>query len=361
VLRWLTLVFALLATPAAAAEWVLSMAEPRVKAGARFELELRAPAGEALPDTIGLRIRGDRAGRVIAAQASAPADGARRAYAGVVPQTASGTLVLELIDRESSAVVLLVEPAPGTLRELVTRESAQTLEPPLSENDPIYFIVGTRGGTTARLQLSFKYRLFDRELGWGREQPWLAELYFGYTQTSIWNLSDKSAPFRDTSYRPSLFWLWQRADDKTWIDALRAGYEHESNGKDGASSRTIDTLFLRPEWVWTLADGNRIEFTPKVYGYLDKEDNADIQRYRGYVDWRLRYGDRERIWSAMARLGTAGKGSLTLDYSQRTRVLGIGPLSGYFHAQLFAGYGETILDYNRRRKTQLRVGFAIIP
>jgi outer membrane phospholipase A len=361
VLRWLTLTFALLATPAAAAEWVLSMAEPRVKAGARFELELRAPAGEALPDTIGLRIRGDRAGRVIAAQASAPADGARRAYAGVVPQTASGTLVLELIDRESSAVVLLVEPAPGTLRELVTRESAQTLEPPLSENDPIYFIVGTRGGTTARLQLSFKYRLFDRELGWGREQPWLAELYFGYTQTSIWNLSDKSAPFRDTSYRPSLFWLWQRADDKTWIDALRAGYEHESNGKDGASSRTIDTLFLRPEWVWTLADGNRIEFTPKVYGYLDKEDNADIQRYRGYVDWRLRYGDRERIWSAMARLGTAGKGSLTLDYSQRTRVLGIGPLSGYFHAQLFAGYGETILDYNRRRKTQLRVGFAIIP
>jgi len=87
--RWLIVPIALLALPAAAAEWVLSMAEPRVKAGARFELELRAPAGEALPDAIGLRVRGDRAGRVIAAQASAPAAGARRAYAGVVPQTAS--------------------------------------------------------------------------------------------------------------------------------------------------------------------------------------------------------------------------------------------------------------------------------
>jgi phospholipase A1 len=361
VLRWLTLTFALLATSAAAAEWVLSMAEPRVKAGGRFEIELSGPAGEPLPEAIGLRIRGDRAGRVIAAQASAPAAGARRAYSGRVPQTVTGTLVLELVDRESSAVVLLVESAPGTLRELVTRESQQELEPPLSENDPMYFIVGTRGGTTARFQLSFKYRLFDRSLGWGRDQPWLASFYLGYTQNSIWNLSGESKPFRDTSYRPSLFWLWQRADDKTWIDALRAGYEHESNGKDDASSRSVDTLFLRPEWHWTLADGKRVEFTPKLYGYLDKEANPDIQRYRGYVDWRLRYGDRERIWSAMARLGTAGKGSLTLDYSQRTRVLGIGPLSGYFHAQLFSGYGEDILDYNRRRKSQLRVGFAIIP
>ena len=360
-LRWLTLTFVLLATPAAAADWVLSMAEPRVKAGARFEFELRGPAGDALPESVGLRVRGDRAGRVIAAQASAPAEGARRAYAAIVPEGASGTLVLELVDRESSALVLLVEAAPGTLRELVTRESAQALEPPLSENEPIYFIVGTRGGTTARFQLSFKYRLFDRDFGWGREQPWLASFYFGYTQTSIWNLSDESAPFRDTSFRPSLFWLWQRTDEKTWIDALRAGYEHESNGKDGASSRSIDMLFLRPEWTWTLADGKRVEFTPKVYGYLDKEDNLDIQRYRGYVDWLLRYGDRERLWAAMARTGTGGKGSLTLDFSQRTRAFGVGPLSGYFHAQLFAGYGETILDYDRRRKTQLRVGFAIIP
>jgi len=359
--RWFLLWLAFASLSAAAAEWVLSMTEPRVQAGGRFALELRAPAGEALPDAIGLRIRGDRAGRVIVAQASAPAEGARRAYAGVVPEAASGTLVLELVDRESSAVVLLVEPVPGTLRELVTRESEQSLEPPLSENDPSYFIVGTRGGTTARFQLSFKYRLFDRHLGWGREQPWLAGFYLGYTQNSIWNLSEESKPFRDTSYRPSVFWLWQRTDDKTWIDAFRAGYEHESNGKDGASSRSIDTLFLRPEWHWTLASGKRIEFTPKIYGYLDKEDNPDIQRYRGYADWRLRYGDRERIWSAMARLGTAGKGSLTLDYSQRTRVLGIGPLSGYFHAQLFAGYGEDILDYNRRRKSQLRIGFAIIP
>ena len=63
----------------------------------------------------------------------------------------------------------------------------------------------------------------------------------------------------------------------------------------------------------------------------------------------------------MARAGTAGKGSLTLDYFERTRVLGFGPVSGYFHVQLFAGYGEDILDYNLRNKSQLRLGFAIVP
>jgi len=231
---------------------------------------------------------------------------------------------------------------------------------PLGKNEPVHFSMGTRGGSSARFQLSFKYRLFDREQGWGEQLPWLSQLHLGYTQTTLWNLSDDSRPFRDTSYRPSLFWAWERDNDETRIDALRAGLEHESNGRQGAESRSIDILFVRPEWRWDL-DGRRLEFTPKIYGYLDKEENPDIQRYRGYVDWRLRYGDEARSWVAMARLGTAGKGSLTLDWFERTRRRGPGLVAGYFHVQFFAGYGEDILDYDRRFKSQLRLGFAIVP
>jgi outer membrane phospholipase A len=29
--------------------------------------------------------------------------------------------------------------------------------------------------------------------------------------------------------------------------------------------------------------------------------------------------------------------------------------------QYFNGYGEDILDYNMKRKSQLRIGFAIVP
>jgi outer membrane phospholipase A len=36
-------------------------------------------------------------------------------------------------------------------------------------------------------------------------------------------------------------------------------------------------------------------------------------------------------------------------------------VSTYLHVQFFAGYGESILEYNVRRKSQLRFGFAIVP
>jgi hypothetical protein len=63
----------------------------------------------------------------------------------------------------------------------------------------------------------------------------------------------------------------------------------------------------------------------------------------------------------MARVGTAGKGSLTLEWFERTRGRGPGLQSAYFFAQFFAGYGEDILDYDRRFQSQLRLGFAIVP
>jgi phospholipase A1 len=63
----------------------------------------------------------------------------------------------------------------------------------------------------------------------------------------------------------------------------------------------------------------------------------------------------------VARRGNSGKGSLLLDVSRRSRDLRFGPVGGYFHLQYFNGYGEDILDYNVRRKAQLRLGFAIVP
>jgi outer membrane phospholipase A len=63
----------------------------------------------------------------------------------------------------------------------------------------------------------------------------------------------------------------------------------------------------------------------------------------------------------VARRGTQRKGSLLIDLSKRARDLRVGPISGYWHVQFFTGYGEDILDYNVRRKSQVRFGFAIVP
>jgi phospholipase A1/A2 len=343
-------------------EWVVATKEISVRAGGTFQLRVIAPMGAELPDRIDARLKRGADERQILLDAAAPAAGNQRMYSGTVPPGMTGSVQVELAGRDSSALVLLVDAPPsGVLEALTARESADA-EPPLSENDPMYFVIGPRGGYSARFQLSFKYRMFDQSTGVGRDRPWLAGFYFGYTQSSLWDLSSQSKPFRDTSYRPSVFWKWERTDDKTWVDAFRAGVEHESNGGGAERSRSIDTLFVRPEWHWALAEDARLEFTPKFYGYTEKEDNPDIYRYRGHTDWRVRY-DSGSNWIAtgVARVGKGGKGSLLLDLSRRVRDLKFGPIGGYLHFQFFTGYGEDILGYDRKRESQLRVGFAIVP
>ncbi len=250
---------------------------------------------------------------------------------------------------------------PDALQKM-TERPADGSEPALSANEPVYFVVGTRGGTTARFQISFKYRPFDPIEGTGHDLPWLSQLFFGYTQNSIWDLSSESKPFRDTNYRPSLFWWWQRGGEELVLRGARLGLEHESNGGEGENSRSINTAFVRPEWRWPLADGASFEFAPKVYAYLDKDENPDIAEYRGYVDWHARFDSGQRwVANAMARLGTSGKGSVQLDLMRSTSEVRFGPARGYLHLQFFAGYGESLVDYNLKRKSQLRFGFAIVP
>jgi outer membrane phospholipase A len=365
--KLLTVVCALLVTfPSygeALPDWIVASASARAQPGGRLELIVVAPEGATLPEQVAVRLQAGPDERQIDARAVAPAQGRQRIYAAIVPPGMTGAVTAQLAGRASSVLIVLVEaPAPDVVDALAGARAATEAEPPLSQNDPMYFVVGGRDGYSARFQISFKYRLFDQGAGFGRDQPWLAGFYFGYTQNSLWDLSAQSRPFRDTSYRPSLFWKWERADEKTWLDGFRVGVEHESNGKDAERSRSINTLFARPEWRWALRDGAKVEFTPKFYGYLDKSDNPDIDRYRGYADWRLRYDSGDKwIATGVARLSPQGKGSLLMDLSRRARDLKFGPIGGYIHFQFFTGYGEDILDYNARRKTQLRVGFAIVP
>jgi outer membrane phospholipase A len=335
---------------AAEPDWLIATSQTQVAAGERFELILIAARDQALPDEVEVRLRSGADEIILPMKATGPAHGARRTYAAPMPAGLSGTLTVELAGRSSSVLQLAVTRPLGPY------------EPPLSENDPMYFILGAREGYSARFQLSFKYRLFDLGSGFGRDQPWLSGFYFGYTQNSLWDLSSESRAFRDTSYRPQFFWKWDRADEKTFVDSVRVGFEHESNGRDGPRSRSINVAFVRPEWHHRRGNGHELQFTPKIYSFLDRDENPDIHHYRGYIDWRLRYDAAGEWVSTMtARRGTTGKGSLLLDLSRRARDLRFGPVGGYFHLQYFNGYGEDILDYNLRRKSQVRVGFAIVP
>ena len=375
-----------LAWSASAPDWLIATTDETAKANAPLSIEIVKPAATAdWPSHVDLRLTGDGVARTISlTPVTVAANGAmRRAYVGTLPGDLSGLVRAELASPASNRLMLMIEESAPTAIATATAAAYPPERPPsaqanvpvtipvaeltttdnfvFSPHEPMYFVVGSRNGTNARFQLSFKYQLFDPKSHVAQWLPPLAGLYLGYTQTSRWDLAGDSKPFRDTSYRPSFFWQMQPSGSGWWPLQVRMGYEHESNGQDGAASRSIDMLFVRPAWRWEFADGEALSFIPKIYGYLDKSDNRDIQRYRGYVDWTLCYGD-ENGWltTAQLRRGTMGKGSTQIDLSVPFRTPVFMRIGGFLNFQLFSGYGEDLLGYNVKSAPQFRIGISLV-
>ncbi|GAB2873274.1 hypothetical protein GCM10027093_06020 [Paraburkholderia jirisanensis] len=232
----------------------------------------------------------------------------------------------------------------------------------ISYFEPMYFGIGHNGDTSARLQLSFKYRvLMPNDLS---SKSFVDNLYFGYTQTSIWDLTANSRPFRDTSYQPQLFYY---VPDTGWRASwftrmgIAAGVGHESNGKGGSDSRGLDTLFVRPTWEFGNLDAAHWVVSPKFYVYAGTSDNDDIADYRGYVDLLVKYGSPDGWQLATTlRKGTQhwyGSIDTQLTYPL-AKVLG-SAWGGYLWVGYFNGYGEDLLDYNLRQHWIARIGYSI--
>lgn len=234
----------------------------------------------------------------------------------------------------------------------------------LSRHDPVYFIFGGRGGLNARFQISFKYRLFNPV---DASRPaWYDHFYLGYTQTSLWDLASDSLPFIDTSYNPSLFWkrdVLAESQNQRWFLGLTTGVEHKSNGRDGTSSRSINDVFVQPEFNHRFGGGSTLTFAPRIKGYFKSEgkDNPDIIDYLGYVDWNLRWAqDNGLTVAALYRQGKKGRAAGQLDVSWPLKRTFLN-MNGYVHLQYFQGYGETLLGYRERSSPQVRVGLSLVP
>jgi len=234
----------------------------------------------------------------------------------------------------------------------------------ISAHEPNYIVFGDRVRRNSRFQISFKYRFFNEDGDLAQDITPLRHLYFGYAQTALWDIESDSAPFRDSSYRPSLFYrndlLWASPAKDVRL-GIATGLEHESNGRDGLSSRSINIAFVRPTLRLGDPTGWHLTLAPKVYGYLDRTGNTDIARYRGHADLFASIGHPDRWqFAATVRRGTGNRfGSTMIEASYPLRTVSLGNLDGYFFFQYFNGYGDSILDYNRRFPAQLRVGFAI--
>jgi phospholipase A1 len=254
---------------------------------------------------------------------------------------------------------------PANDRKTVAHETALRRStgplPGLSRYEPVYFGVGGNGGLNAKFQLSLRYQPIG-----------LIPFFLSYSQTSLWDLHDSSAPFHDTSYRPRIFFqkeqLWVSQSNRTWF-GLEAGFGHESNGQSGSQSRSINIFYLRPRLDWVAPGDYHFFISPMIYGYLDKSDNPDITAYRGHADvligvnkngWRLSTTLRK---GADAHFGSIEVNAvLPLRSSERFfERLGARGLNGYWFVQYFNGWGETILDYNLKFNAQFRTGLMVVP
>lgn len=314
-----------------------------------------------------------------------PGGFARREYRFALPETLRGTAVLEIPSLATDRLALEVGPAEHgesvagakSERSAFARffeEGENPRRPAYNPGEffkqhffgyePFYFLAGTKS-PNAKFQISLRYQIVNSEGPLAEKFPALKGLSVAYTQTSLWDWNAPSAPFLDSSYKPELLYLWQRVDRGRWADWVRldlqGGVQHESNGKAGADSRSLNIAYLRPTLVLGRDNALQLTLSPRVWRYLpDLSDNPDLPDYRGYGDLRAIVGwQRGLQLSATGRLGDDGNhGSLQLDLTYPMMRLLSGSFSLYLHAQYFTGYGESFLLYNRRSDA-LRVGFSL--
>ena len=190
-------------------------------------------------------------------------------------------------------------------------------------------------------------------------------LWFGYTQQSTWQLFNGgiSRPFRTTDHEPELMYVYptdvQLPGGWRWRYA-GLGLVHQSNGQSLPYSRSWNRVYL----MGGLELGDSLRVTGRIWQRLHEnaadDDNPDIANFIGRMELGARWNfnkDNELGITVRNNLRSSGKGSVRLEW---LKALG-DPLKSNLrlHTQLFHGYGDTLIDYNRKR-TVFSVGLSLV-
>lgn len=201
-----------------------------------------------------------------------------------------------------------------------------------------------------KFQLSIKKRLFENLFGLNEKY------YIGYTQTSWWQNYKHSSPFRETNYQPEFFVDFP-LENHSFFNNLRLGILHESNGKgdENLESRSWNRIYASTAIFY-----ERFLFVPRIWYRIPEkrkdDDNPDIRHYLGNFDLNLGYLGKDYFANIMLRNNLnlhRNKGAIQVDIGYDIFNNGI-----YWYLQYFNGYGESLIDYNRKLQ-RLSTGFLI--
>lgn len=172
----------------------------------------------------------------------------------------------QLMSVETSAVML----ADSMRRELKTA-------PYFSLYKDNYFIVGTslaetptKHNSDAKFQISLAFRLTKSTL------PWDTYLSLTYTQVAFWNVFEDSFPMRDINFNPGIAWTKPYYHGNRYIGSTSLIVEHESNGRDGDTSRSWNRISLSGNLYVT----DRVRIFGKIWiPIVDGENNRNLAEY----------------------------------------------------------------------------------
>lgn len=180
------------------------------------------------------------------------------------------------------------------------------------------------------------------------------DLYFAYTQLSFFQAynTEYSSPFRDTSYEPELGLNWH--PDLSWsgwdIESLRLALNHQSNGQTESLSRSWNRLVgqvkVRHDDV-----GLGVRFWKRLTESSKDDDNPDIVDYLGHGELFAGYDRGSHRYGLMLR-NPFEYPTVQLDWSYLLTD------NVRLYVQYFNGYGESLIDYNRRAN-RIGVGFLL--
>jgi phospholipase A1 len=187
-----------------------------------------------------------------------------------------------------------------------------------------------------------------------------ADLWFGFTQQSLWQVwnTDASSPFRNTDYEPELIYVVPVPQ------ALRGGWQwrfaslalaHQSNGQADPLSRSWNRV-----WLGAGIERGDVSLQARVLRRIQEpladDNNPDLTDYRGRSELQLSWTPGLATASLHYRnsLRRLDRGSLQFEWTYP--VYNDQPNGLRWYVQAFTGYGETLTDYNFRQSS---LGFGL--
>ena len=195
-------------------------------------------------------------------------------------------------------------------------------------------------------------------------------LWFGYTQQSYWQLfsGNLSRPFRTTDHEPELIYIYphQIALPGGWNYRLSGlGLMHQSNGQSDPLSRSWNRTYLMGGAEKVLGPESSLQLQGRIWNRLressNNDNNPDIENFIGRAEltgtWQINKANTLGV-TLRHSLHREAKGSTRIDWLM-TPAASPNYTGLRYHVQLFNGYGDSLLDYNKRRNV-LSVGLSLV-